>query len=272
MPRIAEVLLDLLVPTCCLGCRIWAPLGPLGLCRSCRSALVATDSKRCKTCARRLPAAPRPGRDVRCGECATRPPAFTELLTLYAYQPPLDGVVKAMKFSRRPYLAQLLADEMWDRWAERFLGVRFVVPVPLPWTRQCLRGYNQAELLARGLAERLGTATAQPLRRRRGSPQSLETNLAGRRRNARRSFDLKVDRRGSALRATFDRVDRILLVDDVVTSGATLQRCAELLRRAGAGSVICAAIAHRPALPRRLRTAGIGRRRNASRRKTVPSE
>ena len=267
--RLLDVLLDVLVPTCCLNCRTWQPVGALGLCRRCRSSLVRADGRRCRTCARTLPRAPRPGRSSRCGECVTKPPAFAELFTLYAYQPPLDSVVKAMKFSRRPYLGELFADEMWELWAERWMDVDLVVPVPLPRLRQRLRGFNQAEVIARQLASRLEVPTAQPLRRRRGSPQSREADLAGRRRNARRSFSLRHGplRKRSAPPRRLPH--RVLLVDDVVTSGATLQRCTQLLRRAGAREVLCAVVAHRPARLGDSRAGGATGRRNGSRRVPV---
>lgn len=193
-------------------------------------------------------------------------------MTLYAYQPPLDSVVKAMKFSRRPYLARLLADQMWDRWAERLSGVHMVVPVPLPWIRYRIRGYNQAEVLARRLAYRLDAPTAQPLRRRSSSPQSREPDLASRRRNARRSIHLNTHRTWLKAVQPITRLpDRVLLVDDVVTSGATLERCARLLRRLGAEQVICAAVAHRPAIGDL--GGGVGTRRpwNVSRNRSVDS-
>ena len=260
--RIRDAVLDLLIPTCCLSCRRWLPVGALGLCRACRSRLVTTPRTRCRTCPRDLPARaarrtvrrvnrpadePNDVESPQCGECIARPPRFAELHTLYAYQPPLDSLVKAMKFGRRAYLAELFADEIWDRWAERLSNVQLVVPVPLPFLRHRMRGYNQAEVLAQRLAKRLRRPLGQPLRRRGGSPQSRETDVAGRRRNARQTIALRAPRRPFAGRLKTARLpDRVLLVDDVVTSGATLQRCSQLLRRAGARRVICAAVAHRP--------------------------
>lgn len=266
--RALEPILDILVPTRCLGCRSWQPVGDLGLCRRCRSALMETDRRRCSTCAQTLAVAPRPGGTARCMRCTKTAPGFSRLFTLYAYEPPLDAVIKTMKFGRRPYLAELFADDMWDRWAERLVRVEMVIPVPMPWSRRWLRGYNQAEVLARRLAGHLGLPLGQPLRRRRGPPQSLQDDLAARRRNVRRSLDLRrAWRRVSHLRSRNRLPPHVLLVDDVMTSGATLRRCAQLLRRAGAREVLCAAIAHRPA----PHTAGARRTqpRNVLRRKRV---
>jgi ComF family protein len=115
-------------------------------------------------------------------------------------------------------------------------AVDLVVPVPLHWQRRWARGYNQAELIARPLAERLGVPLRQALRRRRGTTPQATLSREARRRNLKSPFA------GRAVLAG----ERVLLVDDVVTTGATLHAAAERLRSQGAGTIIAAAVARTP--------------------------
>jgi ComF family protein len=102
------------------------------------------------------------------------------------------------------------------------------VPVPLHWSRRLRRGYNQAEILARGLARRHGLPLVRGLRRLRATPPQ-QGDPALRRQNVQHAFAVR------APRAVAGR--RLLLVDDVFTTGATLNACARTLREAGAAAV-----------------------------------
>jgi ComF family protein len=104
-----------------------------------------------------------------------------------------------------------------------------VVPVPLYWRRQWRRGFNQAELLAREVAKRRGISVLNALRRKRGTEIQAGLANAGRRRNVAGAF--AVDSKA--------RLDgkRILLIDDVMTTGATASACASALKRGGAKSI-----------------------------------
>lgn len=140
-------------------------------------------------------------------------------------------MLRALKFLRVEGLARRIAEQAWDRHAEEMVTVDALVPIPLPWPRRMVRGFNQTEAIARPLALRLGKDMVRPLRRAPSAAMS-GSDPAERRRRARRSFRLRS-------RASVPK--RVLLVDDVFTTGATLTVATRLLRRGGAREVLALA-------------------------------
>jgi ComF family protein len=108
-----------------------------------------------------------------------------------------------------------------------------IVPVPLYWRRQWTRGFNQAELLAGHLAKRRGIPVVNALRRKRATATQAGLATAGRRRNVAGAFALRVKSRLDPKLAG----KKILLIDDVMTTGATASACASVLKRGGAKSI-----------------------------------
>lgn len=237
---LAERLLHLVLPARCLGCG--QPGGirsrPLGLCPSCRGRLEPcrqAPHSACAGCAR-----PLAGHDLPepywCGECRRQPPAFDRLVAGWTYAPPLDEVIRALKFRRLDYLGGHLGTALGDLLPATLGAIDAVVPVPLHWRRRWARGYNQAELIARPLAARLGLPLRRALRRRRGAAPQATLPQAARRRNLKSPFVTRGSLSGACL----------LLVDDVVTTGATLRAAAACLRTAGAGTIIAVVVARTP--------------------------
>lgn len=231
--RVARGLLHLLLPACCLSCG--EPLflmGSLGLCAQCRGRLKPL-KRCCAVCSGPLDAFEPPS-GYRCGFCREHPPAFDRLLALWTYRPPLDAVVQALKFRRLDYLgrhlAQALAEEL------PLDGFDAVVPIPLHWYRRLTRGYNQAERIARPLAGSLGLPLLPALRRIRRTPPQTSLGKAERLANLRRAFRVRRPVQGL----------RLLLVDDVATTGATLEAAASVLKRAGAEGVTAVVAARTP--------------------------
>ena len=224
--------IDWALPPVCVGCRarLATSSSCFGLCLRCRGQLREHHGTRCAGCARPLRSATPPP-DRRCGECRLHPPPWRRLLTLWDYAPPADQVLLALKFHRVEGLARRISDRVWDRHAEEMAEVDALVPIPLPWSRRIVRGFNQTEALARPLALRLGKPIVQPLRR---TPSAAMSSLdpAERRRRARRSL---------RLRPRCAVPERVLLVDDVFTTGATLLVASRLLRRGGAREVLAIA-------------------------------
>jgi ComF family protein len=233
---VARSLLHLLLPASCLGCG--EPLftsSPLGLCAPCRGKLTPLGRAACAVCAGPLDAfEPPPG--YRCGACRERPPAFDRLLALWTYRPPLDAVVQGLKFRRLDYLGRHLALALANGLA--LDGFDAIVPVPLHWHRRLTRGYNQAERIASPLAARLGLPLIPALRRIRRTPPQTSLGKADRLANLRQAF--RVPRPGRI------RGLRLLLVDDVATTGATLDVAAAALRRAGAAGITAVVAARTP--------------------------
>ena len=193
--------------------------------------------ERCPTCTRSVPPADAPHV---CSGCRASPPPFDRLLAAWSYRPPLDRVLQALKFARLEFLAEHLAELALDSEA---LGAEgpwdLATPVPLaPW-RRLVRGFNQAERLAAALAARLALPCCEALARRELAP-APQARLGGRARRQLGSGRMLV-RRPDRVRGL-----RVLLVDDVATTGATLVAAAGALRHAGAASVTAFAFALTP--------------------------
>jgi ComF family protein len=178
--------------------------------------------------------------EPRCAVCRGAPPAFDRLIAVWRYQPPLAAAIVAMKFRRLDFVAEALSELARAR--EPFaagLEIDGVVPVPLAPLRRLARGFNQAERIACALAAPLGAPLLEPLRRTTllGAAQS-RLGRAARRAAAPGRFRA---RRSAELAGR-----RLLLVDDVVTTGATLRAAASALLRAGAAGVTAFALAATP--------------------------
>lgn len=239
--RPAELLsdiLDVVYAPICLGCeRSQIPARGRGrVCGACRSSLRTLPPPCCRRCGVSLPRTGRAAGAV-CQECRSWPAALRVARSGFLLRPPADRLIYQLKY--RGW--KILADEMADllaRVVERGtlpVDVRvepnLVVPVPTTATRIRRRGYNQAELLARGFARHTGR-TVLPLLARRGSA-GTQTVLqpAARRANVAGSFHVP-----SGMDRTVHR-EHVILIDDVLTTGATAVECTRALIEAGARCV-----------------------------------
>ena len=220
LARLAQAFLDVVFPPRCVAC------GEQGafLCQACVEAMPRALPPRCPLCWQPE------RRGETCGRCAQTPPVFAGARSLYLYQGPVREAVHALKYNHLSALARPMGEMMAGYVEAEALPVDLVVPVPLFGRRQRLRGYNQSALLARELA-RLGmlpVAEGGLARRRDTAPQARGVDAEARRRNV-----------AGAFAADGRRVEgrRVLLIDDVMTTGATLDACAQALRQAGAASV-----------------------------------
>ncbi len=238
-------ILDFFLPAPCLACgeAVREPRRSLGLCAACRGRLVRWPDDVCDGCGRPLGASAKPA-GYRCGACRRRPPAYDRLLSAWSYQPPLDAVLTGLKFRRLEYLGTQLGREVAGLLRTEAADCDLVVPVPLHWRRYLGRGYNQAAVIARSLAAELGLPMAGVLGRRRATPAQSRLSRAERRRNLDDAFALR--QRPWAGVATTCTGRRVLLVDDVTTTGTTLQTAAACLRRAGAVTVTALTVARTP--------------------------
>lgn len=172
-------------------------------------------------------------RGVACGECQRRPPPYDTTFAPFAYEFPVDAAIKSLKFRRQLYLVPALATLVLPWLDRRVSCYDALVPVPLHRLRHAARGFNQAGELAAWLGRRTGLRVADGVRRRlRTRPQSTLA-AAERRRNVRGAFELVGPLPGA----------RVLLVDDVITTGETCRELARLLRARGAGEIGVLAIA-----------------------------
>jgi ComF family protein len=195
-----------------------AASGPELLCAACAGDLPVLPAY-CPRCA--LPA---PGGSI-CGSCLADPPHFDRTTALWLYEFPCDRLVQALKY--RAWLA--LAGFFAFRLASRPLPeVDLIVPMPLHPKRLAERGFNQALEIARGVSQRAGIAVeARGVRRLRYTRPQTELPYEERARNVRGAFACELELPGR----------HVAVVDDVMTTGATLNELASVLKRAGAASV-----------------------------------
>lgn len=239
--------LQWLLPSPCLGCgeTVWEPRDSLGLCPRCRNRLVRWPRGGCAGCGRLLDAAGPPA-GYRCGRCRERPPSYDRLVSTWCYQPPLDEVLTALKFRRLDYLGVQLGRALARIHRHELGECGVVVPVPLYWTRLVRRGFNQAALIARPLARALERPLVPALARRRATPHQSRLGRRQRRHNLERAFTAR--RAARVLDGAC-----VLLVDDVTTTGATLEAAAACLKEAGAGRVVALTAARTPQADERPR-------------------
>ena len=163
-----------------------------------------------------------------CGACARERPAYDQVAFYGAYQGPLRRLIHVLKYDRVASLARPLGERL-AALAGELAPFDVVVPTPLDWRRRWRRGFNQAGLLAERVAGRLTVPYKPHLLRRKLARAQARLTSAERRRNLRGAV--------RARRPEEIAGRTVLVVDDVMTTGATLDACARALKRAGAKSV-----------------------------------
>jgi ComF family protein len=223
------MLLDLVYPPRCAGC------GTRGawLCDACLERIQPLSVQRCARCRRPLAEAVGGAVTGRCADCASMlGDGLAGVLIVARYEDPLRSAIHALKYRGQRGLAQPLGGVLAKRAEALASHVDVVVPVPLHPSRERQRRYNQAALLAATCATRIGLPIERRwLRRRRATRPQVGLHAAARHENVADAFAATPH----GTHALAGR--RVLLVDDVTTSGATLEAAAGAMRRAGAASV-----------------------------------
>lgn len=236
----------LLVPACAAcGMALQRPLAG-AVCPRCWRAVSRVSPPSCVRCGDELP----PGRTAapECARCRRRSPSFRLARSAGRYEGRLRDIIHAFKYQRRRLLAEPLGALMAAAGADLLSGADAVVPVPLHPVRIWQRGFNQADDLAR----QLGLPVWRVLRRRRHGPPQASLPAARRHANLRGAFGLSA-RGFVAARQGRLRNRVVVIVDDVMTTGATVDACARLLRASGVRTVhaltVARTVAAPPALP-----------------------
>ncbi|MCV2368299.1 ComF family protein [Roseateles oligotrophus] len=225
-------------PGQCAVCRAWCKQH---VCDECLLRY-ARPTPRCWTCAARLSPALAGRLEAKCGACLRKPPPLDRTIAALDYGFPWDGLLQHYKFHQAIELRETLLERL-----NQALGMAgaeapdWLLPVPLTETRQRERGYNQSYELARTLARhRKLHCDPDLLLRVRNSAQQAQLPLAERAANVRRAFAV------NPIRAAELRGSHVVLLDDVMTSGATLFEIARVLRKAGVANVQAWVVARTP--------------------------
>lgn len=201
------------------------------LCRACSADLPRLPDRCCPRCA-----LPTPQGEV-CGRCLAHAPNFDATLAAYRYDFPVDKLVQSFKYGHRLALARYFGRQLASLAAP--LDADLIIPLPLHRLRLRQRGFNQALELARPVARACALPIdASSCRRARNTPAQADLSLRERVKNVRGAFECRADLTGK----------RIMLVDDVMTTGASLDECARTLKLHGATRVSVLVLAR--ALPR----------------------
>jgi len=240
MPDFLDTLLHWVFPVDCAACG--HPAAERGLpffCRACWETIRPIDGPICPHCGQPFDSpialAQSPGH--RCRACREKPPQFDLARSPYRYEGVMEQAIRLFKYQRKDALADPLADLMLA-WADRLPPVDLVMPVPLHPSRLRTREFNQSLLLADRIARRLKLPLSfEHLERIRATRPQTELDRTDRARNVRRAFAV---REPDGVKGR-----RVLLVDDVLTTGATVNDCARALKRAGADSVTVLTLARR---------------------------
>jgi ComF family protein len=259
-----RTVIDLVLPPRCPGCRAIVA-GDGRFCLECWQQLQFITAPMCARCG--TPFEHDRGAGAECGPCLAEPPRYATARAALVYGGPARSVLLALKHGDRQHLARVMAPHMARAGVDMLGNDMLLVPVPLHRWRLWRRGFNQAALLAQALAKSSGAELAiDALLRVKPTPPSQGMGRAARARNVRGVFRVK-DRNRVRGRS-------VVLIDDVLTTGATAEACARVLRRAGAREVHVLTFARvvRDADAREMRDADAREMRDADAREMRDAE
>jgi len=219
LARLGRTALELLFPSRCLGCGKEGSL----ICPACREKIPIITPPICRCCG-----APQTDGEL-CSACLNHKHDIDSIRSPFRFEGVIRQAIHQFKYNNLRYIAKPLAELLNNYLIVNPIPGEVLVPVPLHSRRLRERGYNQSQLLARELGKLTGLPVMADCitRQRQAAPQTRATSVSQRRSNVANAFTCRV-----ALR---DK--KVILIDDVATSGATLDACAAVLKSAGAASV-----------------------------------
>jgi ComF family protein len=224
----SRLALDIALPTLCVSCR--EPVEGEGVCAECWAKLSFIAPPFCPRLG--IPFVYDPGPELLSMEAIANPPAYRRARAAVRYDDVARTLVHALKYQDRTDLAPAMGRWMARAGQELLTGADVLVPVPLHWRRGWSRRYNQSGALARVISAQSGVQIAsEALRRVRATEQQIGLSRAQRASNVQGAFRVAPERNADIAGR------RVVLIDDVLTSGATTDACARALLRAKAAQV-----------------------------------
>jgi ComF family protein len=237
MFSIREIILQFFLPLQCPCCEKFLEEGEKGFCKSCLSEIQWISPPFCSICG-----TPFPSREIEChpcGDCMVKKRYFTTARALGSYEGSLKRAIHQWKYEGKniltPSFGKWMIEGFYKYWDTSFFDL--LIPVPLHKKRLKERGFNQALLLVKELSRATGIPYKKRIlfKKKQSIPQ-VDLNLVEREKSIRGSFDIN--------RKEEIKGKRILLIDDVYTTGATVNECSKVLISAGAKRVDVLTLAH----------------------------
>src|SRR5437016_10476688 len=228
LSRAGRLALDIALPTLCVSCR--EPVDGEGVCAACWARLSFIERPYCPRLG--IPFVYDPGPDMLSMKAIASPPAYQRARAAVRYDDVARTLVHSLKYQDRTDLAPAMGRWMARAGQELLADADVLVPVPLHWRRGWSRRYNQSGALARVISRQSGVKLAsEALRRIRATEQQIGLSRPQRASNVQGAFKVAADRMADI------QGRRVVLIDDVLTSGATTDACARALLRAKAAQV-----------------------------------
>jgi ComF family protein len=175
--------------------------------------------------------------DEICSDCLETPPSFDAVRSLLQYDKFSKRIVMQIKKKTDYGIVETCANLLYRRYSRLFEGVSYIIPVPSHWTRLLSRGNNPPDVIAIKLADLSGIRRKKLLKRIRKTEYQKGKTAKDREANVAGAF---------ACGKVFTGNEKVIVVDDVMTTGATMNECAKALKLAGANAVTCVTIASTP--------------------------
>lgn len=221
--------INLLFPPRCLTCGEWVDdVG--GLCAPCWGQITFLRDPACSICG--YPFDYEIGDDALCPGCIAAKPAYSHARAVFAYDDSSRKLITGFKYGDKTHAAPILANWMVSRGQSILNEADILIPVPLHWRRLFTRRYNQSALLTQQLGQITGkNILLDGLARTKHNPPQASLSLKERKKNVQGAFTVPTKHRNRL------NSKHIILIDDVMTTGATVNACCKALKRAGAGEV-----------------------------------
>jgi len=223
MKKFINFIISIIFPRTCSSCGKTLPFSSgKNICDRCLKNIPKLEGLICNKCS-----LPLPDGGAICSDCKSNKDIYFEVLkSPYTYSTQMKKLIKKLKYSRRDFLSQDLAVELAKFIIKENIdkNIDAVVPVPMHWFKKWKRGYNQAELLAKGVAQIINKPMYNALIRTKYTKPQFNLKKQERQKNLERMFDL------NKKYVDVIRNKRILLIDDIATTCSTTNQCAKVLK------------------------------------------